>query len=305
MPLHADELAIDRSLVRRLVASAVPAWAALELRAADSSGSSNALFRLGDDLVVRLPRQPGGGTTIAKEAAWLPRVSRAVGVRVPEVVHLGEPDFGYPEQWSVTRWTPGHRASVPAPGSPATEQLAEDLARFVTELRAMPIPSGAADDPELTWYRGLPLHQLDADAREAAAACRDLDVGLDVGAALRVWNLAVEASRTCAPRRAWYHGDLLVENLLLSESGRLSAVLDFGGLALGDPSVDLVVAWEALDDKGRGVFRRALEVDDATWAVSRGWAVFIALMTFPYYGASMPGRCADRLAMARAAIGDA
>jgi aminoglycoside phosphotransferase (APT) family kinase protein len=303
MPLHADELAIDRSLVRRLVEAQCPGWSDLEPRSADDSGSSNALFRLGDDLVVRLPRQPGGGTTIAKEAAWLPLVSRAVGVRVPEVVHLGEPAFGYPEQWAVTTWSPGRRARVPT--SATTEQLAEDLARFVTELRAMPIPPGAAEDPELAWYRGLPLHELDADAHESAAACRDLAVELDVDAALRVWDLAVEASRSGAPRRTWYHGDLLVENLLLTDSGRLSAVLDFGGLALGDPTVDLVVVWEGLDERGRRVFRDALAVDDAAWAVSRGWAVFIAMMTFPYYGASMPGRCADRLAMARAAIGDA
>ncbi len=240
--------------------------------------------------------------TIAKEAAWLPVVGRAVEVRVPEVVHLGEPAFGYPEQWAVTTWLPGRRATIPTSGSVATEGLAEDLARFLTQLQGMDVPVGAADDAALAWYRGLPLHELDDDAREAAAACRDLGVDLDVDAALHVWDLAAEASRSREHRTRWYHGDVLVENLLLAERGRLGAVLDFGGLALGDPTVDLVVAWEALDARGRRVLRRTLEVDDATWAVSRGWAVFIAMMTFPYYGTSMPGRCADRLAMARAAI---
>lgn len=305
-PLHADELTIDSSLVRALVDAAWPAWAGLELRAAESSGSSNALFRLGRDLVVRLPRQPGGGATIVKEAAWLPLVSRAVDFPVPEVVHLGEPAFSYPERWAVTTWLPGRRATIAATGSATTEGLAEDLAGFLTQLRAMDVPAGAGDDPALAWYRGLPLHELDADLREMAAACRDLGVDLDVGAALAVWDDAVEVSRSREPSTAaWYHGDLLVENLLLTQSGRLGAVLDFGGLALGDPSVDLVVAWEALDDQGRRVFRRALDVDDATWAVSRGWAVFLAMMTFPYYGTSMPHRCADRLAMARAAISGA
>jgi aminoglycoside phosphotransferase (APT) family kinase protein len=301
--LHADELAVDGPLVRALVDAACPAWQGLELTTAASSGSSNALFRLGDDLVVRLPRQPGGGATIGKEAVWLPRVGRAVDVQVPEVVHVGEPALGYPERWSVTTWLPGRRATVPT--SAPTDHLAEDLARFIHQLRAMPIPSGAAGDPELTWYRGRPLHELDADAREAAAACRDLDVELDVDAALRVWDLAAEASRAVERATAWYHGDLLAENLLLDDAGRLGAVLDFGGLAVGDPTVDLVVAWEVLDDAGRRVLRQALGVDDASWAVSRGWAVFIALMTFPYYGTSMPGRCADRLLLARAAISDA
>jgi aminoglycoside phosphotransferase (APT) family kinase protein len=239
-----------------------------------------------------------------KEAAWLPTVSRAVDVKVPEVVHVGDPVLGYPEQWAVTTWLPGRRATVPT--SATTEQLAEDLARFVTELRAMPVPAGAADDPALAWYRGRRLHELDEDAREVAAACRTLGIDLDVDAALAVWDLATEASRSREPSpAAWYHGDLLVENLLLTDSGGLAAVLDFGGLAVGEPTVDLVVAWEALDDKGRRVFRRSLDVDDAGWAVSRGWAVFLAMMTFPYYGTSMPGRCADRLAMARAAISGA
>ncbi len=104
------------------------------------------------------------------------------------------------------------------------------------------------------------------------------------------------------PGDTWFHGDLLVENLLVDQTGGLAAVIDFGGLALGNPTVDLVVAWEALDDEGRRVLRRALDVDDATWTASRGWALLIALITFPYYGTSMPVRCADRLAMAQAAI---
>ena len=92
------------------------------------------------------------------------------------------------------------------------------------------------------------------------------------------------------------------ENLLLNDTGGLTAVIDFGGLALGNPTVDLVVAWEALDDDGRRVLRRALDVDETTWTASRGWALLIAMITFPYYATSMPVRCADRLAMAEAAI---
>lgn len=183
-----------------------------------------------------------------------------------------------------------------------TERLARDLARFLTELRAIELPARAESDGGLAWYRGQPLHELDADFRETAGVCRDLPIGLDVDDALRVWDRAVAASWTVEQRDTWYHGDLLAENLLVGGSGGLSAVIDFGGLAIGNPTVDLVVAWEALDDEGRQVFRRALDLDEQTWTASRGWALLIAMITFPYYGGSMPARCADRLAMAEAAI---
>lgn len=120
-----------------------------------------------------------------------------------------------------------------------------------------------------------------------------------------VWEAAVlraGAVEVVAPR--WLHGDLVAENLLLHE-GRLAAVLDFGGLSVGDPTVDLVVGWDVLDPAARVVFRSALGVDDVTWERGRAWALAIAVMTFPYYWRTMPDRCAARLAMARAVLTDA
>lgn len=304
--LHSDELSIDLGLVRRLVDRAFPQYAGCGLKPAGASGSSNVLFRLGDDLLVRLPRQPGGGASIDKEARWLPFVGARIAFTVPTIVGIGEPDLGYSERWAITQWLDGVTAAPPGLTSDKSSiGLAKDLARFVTELRAMEIPAGAADDQTLRWYRGLPLASLDADFRGLAAECRLLDLELDIDAALRVWDRAVEASEATKAVDGWYHGDLLAENLLVNDAGRLSAVLDFGGLALGNQTVDLTVAWEALDEEGRREFRRALDVDDATWTASRGWALVIAMMTFPYYGATMPGRCSDRLAMARAAIAGA
>lgn len=294
--LHADELPIDAGLVRRLVDRAFPELAALPLRPAAGSGSSNALFHLGEELLVRLPRQPGGGPGIVKESRWSPVVARHVGVSVPEVVGVGEPALGYPEHWSITRWLPGDVASAGMTGSTG---LAVDLATFVTELRTLAVPGGPVSD-ELSSYRALPLVDLDPDFHELLEECAPLDVGLDLDDARRVWGLATDACTTTG-LPVFLHGDLLAENLLLRD-GRLAAVLDLGGLAVGDPTVDLVVAWEVLDAKGRAAFRRALDVDDATWTTSRGWALLIALMTFAYYGETMPRRCADRLVMARAAL---
>lgn len=296
--LHPDELPVDPARVRRLVDAAFPAYVDLALEPLVDSGSTNALFRLGDDLLVRLPRQPGGGASISKEERWLPWVDAHTSTPVPSVVGVGEPGPDHPEPWAITRWLDGMR---PSAGLGSVE-LARDLARFLTELRGMQIPVGATDDGDLRWYRGEPLGAQDVALREAVARCRSLPVPLDLDAVLRVWDVAVEASTETERTPAWYHGDLLTENLLVDGEGRLAAVLDFGGLGIGDPVVDLVVAWEVLDRDGRRELRRALDVDDATWTTSRGWALLIAVITFPYYGATMPRRCADRLTMALAAL---
>ncbi len=308
-PLHDDEIPIDLPLVRALVDRAFPEYADLQLSRLGASGSSNALFRLGEDLLVRLPRQPGGTATIDKEARWLPYVGRALPAAVPEIVAVGTPAFGYPERWSVVRWITGDVPSIVDPGTaadPRRHHLAQDLAGVVTALRHIDVPPSALHDPQLRWYRGDPLATRDAQTRGDIEECRAIpDLGLDLDAALEVWAEAMAlpgVDPETTPR--WYHGDLAAENLLVRD-GRLTAVLDFGGLAVGDPTIDLVVAWELLAAPDRDVFRTATGVDDETWLRARAWALSLAAMTFPYYWRTMPERCTSRRAMARAVLADA
>ena len=304
-PLHDDEIAVDEVLVGRLLASLSPAYDGLPLRRFASSGSTNALFRLGDELLVRVPRQPGGTPTIEKEERWLPYVASALPVAVPEVVAVGEPVAGYPEKWSIVRFTEGEPPTPPTSGAPPRHGLARDLAAVVTALRDLPVPREAVVDPELRWYRGEPLARFDGDLRRGLEQCGEVDgLDLDVEAVAAMWDatLALPAAHETAEPR-WYHGDLVAENLLVRE-GRLSSVLDFGGLAVGNPAVDLVVAWELLDSAARATFREAVGVDGDEWAVARGWALALGVMTFPYYWHSMPERCEQRLFMARAALAD-
>lgn len=307
-PLHEDELEIDAELVRRLVRQSMPRCADLTVEPLASTGSSNALFRLGGSLLARLPRQPGGTATIEKEARWLPRIGPALTVEVPETVALGEPGCGYPERWAVTRWIPGETPKVPSSAGnrePDSDELALELARLLTELDMLDVPPEADSDPGLSWYRGGQLSGLDEDFRDAVEASRSIPgLGLDLDEALNVWDEVLVAEQTTPSRRGWYHGDLLAENLLIRD-GRLAAVIDFGGLGVGDPSVDLIVAWEVLDASGRQVFRKALDVDDSTWAKGMGWALLIAMITFPYYWHTMPARCAARRSMVSAVLGEA
>jgi aminoglycoside phosphotransferase (APT) family kinase protein len=248
--LHHDELKIDLPLVRALVDRLRPEFAALPLRRLELSGSSNALFRLGDDLLVRFPRQPGGSAAIDKEAIWLPVIAPRLPVGVPEIVAVGEPGFGYPERWSLVRWLDGSVPSVPDPGvpvEPPRTELARDLAKVVAAIGEIDVPADAQADPALRWYRGDPLVTRDSPTRQAIAACRAIDgLTLDLDEVSRVWRDAIrlpDAHLASTPR--WYHGDLFAENLLVRD-GRLTAILDFGGLGIGDPTIDLIVAWEVL-----------------------------------------------------------
>ena len=308
-PLHDDEFLIDLSLVRALVDRALPEWSSLPLSRLLASGSSNALFRLGNELLIRLPRRPGGTATIEKEARWLPRIGPLLPVSVPEVVALGEPDLGYPERWSVVRWLEGDVPTVSDPTSdaaPTPNTLALDLAAVLTALCDIAVPRSARADPQLRWYRGAPLGSMDDATRRYVAECRDISgLDLDLDGALRVWEAAMALPKK-GPRSTprWYHGDLLVENLLV-RNDRLAAVLDFGGLAVGDPTVDLIVAWEVLDPASREVFRRAVGADEMSWLRGRAWALSLALGTFPYYWSTMPERCASRLAIVRSVLADA
>jgi aminoglycoside phosphotransferase (APT) family kinase protein len=302
--LHTDELPVDETLVAHLVADQLPEHARLPVRRLASSGSTNALFRLGDDLLVRLPRQPGGSESILKEARWLPLLGQALPVAVPQVVAVGEPSDGFPESWSVVRWVEGEHPRRVGPGPRAG--IAQDLAAVVRALRAIDVPPEARTDPALRSYRAEPLTGIDADIRAYAQQSRVLPgLDLDVDAALEVWDEAMAvAARRPPAAGCWVHGDLLAENLLVRD-GRLAAVLDFGGLAVGDPTVDLVGAWELLDPEARAEFRAEVDVDDDEWLLGRAWALAIALMTFPYYWATMPERCESRLAMARQVLMDA
>ena len=306
MILHDDELTIDEPLVRSLLTASCPSYADLPLRRLDASGSSNVLFRLGDDLLVRLPRQPGGTAAIESERRWLPYVAPSLSVPVPEILAVGEPGFGYPERWSVVRWLEGSVPAGPTRGAGPRLALARDLVSVVAALGALPVPERALTDPALRWYRGEPIARMDASTREAIAACRTISgLDLDLDACAAVWDATMrlpDVSEVVAPR--WHHADLVAENLLV-RAGRLAGVLDFGGLAIGDPTVDLAVAWDVLDPTARGVFRDLVGVDDATWLRGRGWALALGLMTFPYYWSSMPARCAQRLAMTRAVLADA
>jgi aminoglycoside phosphotransferase (APT) family kinase protein len=306
--LHTDEIPIDTGLVRALVDRMMPEYGHLPVRQLASSGSTNRLFRLGEDLLVRLPRQPGGSAAVSKEARWLPVLGPALPVDVPEVVAVFEPGGDYPERWSVVRWVDGEHPGVVDPETPIDprrKELAVDLAEVVKALASAEVPSAAVHDADLHWYRGEPLARMDVVTRQNLERCRALgDFEFDLDAAERLWDEAMGLpGATKRPTPRWYHGDLAAENLLVRD-GRLAALLDLGALSVGDPTVDLAVAWEVLDPPARETFRARLGVADATWLRGRAWALCITLMIW-YYWTTMPARRASRVAIGRNVLADA
>ena len=272
--MHADEVGIDLSLVRRLLSAQFPQWADVPLKPVLSAGGHNAVYRLGDAMAVRLPRTKRATLQVDKEHRWLPRLAPHLPLPIPVPVAKGRPGEGYPWKWSVFPWLDGE----PVTGEPIADlrQAATDLARFVTALQRID-PAGGPAPGEHNFGRGEPLARRDSRTREAIQALG----GLDTKAVTSAWDAALEAPEWQGPP-VWIHGDLLPGNLLAIK-GRLTAVIDFGGLGVSDPACDLMVAWTLFSGESRDVFRAALSVDDATWARGRGWALFWALISIPNY----------------------
>ena len=271
MKMHADEIDIDDALVRRLLRDQFPEWADLPLRPVVPAGTDNAIYRLGDDLVVRLTRIEWTAGHVDKEYEWVPKLAPHLPLELPVPLARGEHGQGYPWRWSVCAWLDGETALVDRIGDP--HQAAIDLAAFITALRGIdptggPVPGG----------RGGPLAQRDEPMRDAIAALRD---ELDTDAVTALWEEALAASVWSGPS-VWIHGDLDPRNML-ARDGRLSGVIDFGCLAVGDPACDVMAAWKLLPATERDVFRTALSVDEATWTRARGWVLSQALIALAYY----------------------
>lgn len=278
--MHVDEVDIDSALVRRLLATQFPQWADLPIEPVPSAGTNNALYRLGEDMAVRLPRIEGATEQMDKEHLWLPRLAPHLPIAIPVPLALGQPGEGYPWRWSVFRWLEGENAERQRIAD--EEQAARDMAQFITALQRVDAVGWPPPEPPKS-SRGVPLSTRDVPTRAAIA---QLSGVLDIDAVTAVWEAVLRVPEWHgAP--VWTHGDLLPGNLLVHQ-GRISAIIDFEGVGVGDPACDLIVAWSLLSARTRDIFRTALPVDDATWARGRGWALSIGLIALPYYQSTNP-----------------
>ncbi|GGR14502.1 aminoglycoside phosphotransferase family protein [Deinococcus ruber] len=261
---------ITPQLVRQLIAEQFPQWAALPVTPVAFGGWDNRTFHLGDELSVRLPSAPRYAVQAEKEHRWLPLLGPHLPLPIPQSLALGQPSAAFAWPWSVRRWLDGEQASVQSIRDQVA--FAHALAEFLSALQRVGTHGGPAAG-EHNFYRGTPPVVYDAQTRQTIRA---LERQIDAPAALRVWEAALDS--VCQGPPVWIHGDVAPGNLLVQE-GRLSAVIDFGGCAVGDPACDLVIAWTLLSGESRRAFRAALPLDTATWARARGWALWKALIT--------------------------
>jgi aminoglycoside phosphotransferase (APT) family kinase protein len=276
--MHAGQADIDEDLVRRLVRAQFPQWTDLPVKQLASGGTVNAVYRLGDALTVRLPLTAGSVKDLAREARWLRELAPTLPVTIPAVVASGEPGEGYPWPWAVHEWIDG---DTPVEGRLASPELiARDLAGFVKALRSATVEGGPAA------YRGVPLATVDEETRQAFEELRLTDEPFDIDLATAVWEEALATPQWTGPA-CWLHSDLMPSNLLVS-GGKLTAVLDFATVGIGDPACDLIPAWNLLPSTARQLFRDLVEADSAMWRRGRGWALSMAVIQLPYYRTTNP-----------------
>jgi aminoglycoside phosphotransferase (APT) family kinase protein len=282
--LHADQVDIDEALARSLVAAQHPQWAHLPIAPVPSGGTENVVFRLGDDLSLRMPMTPGAVDSLRKEVRWLPVLAPHLTLPVPEVVAEGEPGDGYPFAWAVVRWLDGADAlSAPFDSLP---RLAEELGGFVRELQSVD-PCTVPQPGSEGFVRGLPLAGRDEHFRSWVVECEGL---LDVDRVTAVWEDALAAPVWDGPP-VWLHADLIPGNLLVRH-GRLAGVLDFGAMATGDPAYDVTAAWHLLDRGSRPRFLELTGADEATVRRARGLVVSGGVIALPYYQHTNPAMVA-------------
>ncbi len=272
--MHEGEIDIDTVLVKRLLTEQFPQLADRSITLVRSTGTVNAIYRLGSDLYVRLPRLAIWTESIDHEWTWLPKLAPHVSLNIPKPLARGKPTNWYPYPWAIYHWIEGSPYQDDLVND--ERQVAYDLINFILELRSVDMlgaPRGGR----------RPLIELDAATRSAIESSGGV---IDTEAVSLAWTRSLEAPRWNG-NPVWIHGDLLRSNLLV-QGGRLYAVIDFDGVGIGDPAMDVIPAWSVFNKVGRETFRVALNVDDDTWSRARGYALHQALMIIPYYRDTNP-----------------
>ncbi|OGB97496.1 acetyltransferase [candidate division TM6 bacterium RIFCSPHIGHO2_12_FULL_36_22] len=265
-------LEITLSLVKNLITEQFPQWAHLPIKPVEVSGWDNRTFYLGTEMSIRLPSAQCYAAKVQIEQKWLPILAPHLSFRIPKPLAMGQPSKNYHFNWSIYRWIEGKNANILTIDESHLKHIALQLAQFLNELHKIDPTDGPLAGPH-NFYRGGSLQVYDSETRSALSQLQDF---INVEAAKSVWKKALSSRWDKSP--VWIHGDLSAGNILIKDN-QLTAVIDFGGMGIGDPACDLVIAWTFLKNESRKAFKTCVDLDSETWARARGWALWKALIT--------------------------
>jgi aminoglycoside phosphotransferase (APT) family kinase protein len=256
-------------LAYKLIAEQFPKLSHLPITDVERQGHDNRTYRLGNEMLIRMPTDESYALKVPKEQALLPQLAKKLSLSIPIPLHMGKPCADYPYPFSLYKWLPGKSINLLALTEQQKEVLALDLVAFLQELQAIADLDGPKPGQH-NWWRGDHVSVYDQGARTQIAELSDV---IDEKAAVALWDKACATKWIKTP--VWIHGDLAIGNILMDD-GKLSAIIDFGGVAIGDPACDLVIAWTYLSGKSREIFIRKMALDEDTWLRAKAWVLWKA-----------------------------
>lgn len=275
MKMHTNEIAVDATLVKELLITQFPQFKDMSIVPIKSIGTDNAIFKIGNNLCVRLPRKKDMFLTINGYIQWVNPIVQQLPLKISTLMLPGKPQGKYPYNWGIYTWLDGENIY----DKPLTDynRAAIDLASFIKALHSIDTIGAPRS------WRGESLINRDPEVRKAIHALKD---EINVQAITNLWNTCISVSEWDKDP-VWIHADLLPTNIL-GQNDKLSGIIDFDGFGVGDPAVDLLPAWCIFTAESRAIFRKQLCVDDATWMRGCGWALSIAIIIIPYYKHTNP-----------------
>ncbi|MEM7015020.1 MAG: aminoglycoside phosphotransferase family protein [Verrucomicrobiota bacterium] len=278
------ETEIDEALIRQLLEEQHPDLADLPLHRIDA-GWDNEIYRLGNELAVRMPRRELGAEFALIEQKWLPQLAEKLPILVPAPVRVGSPCPCYPWAWSVVPWFEGETAAQSQPGSDA----AETIGAFLRALHQTPPKEAPRNE-----FRCGPLKDRDEQVENRIAQLREETSFIDPRL-IQIWRAGTECP--VAAELTWLHGDLHPKNVLIKNHA-ISAILDWGDMTAGDPALDLASIWMLFGDPAAQLkgFNAYGSPDSNTLARSKAWAVYFGVL---FLGVGVADHSSDDLELGR------
>lgn len=264
-----ESFPITAELAHKLIIEQFPEFADLPVVSVEKQGHDNRTWRLGNHLLIRMPTEESYALKVPKEQDLLPKFASCFSIEIPVPVKMGNPSTDYPYAFSIYKWLEGISINLLILDNNCKERLAADLAKFLKELQNIKHIDGP-EPGQHNWWRGDHVSVYDSGAREQIMALSSI---INEKKALDLWERACKTQWKHNP--VWIHGDFAIGNMLMKD-GKLSALIDFGGMAKGDPACDLVIAWTFFEGKARQIFINEMNLDEDTWLRAKAWALWKA-----------------------------